>query len=199
MTTPRVEVAFVVLSAFHEPILAPVYEMLKDRVPSLLSGDLREVVAARPRVLVVCDHPGGVLWDHLPDAVVVSLRHGFGSKNYFRTSMRWYDFVCVNSAWERDMYLREDIGPRCHLASFQLFRRHVAWRSRDLRRVAPLVGDIGETEVREMRPTSSVDEHVGGLQIAVQNAAVVCRRQAGAELTCELERLVRWQPTNAPQ
>ena len=112
MTTRQVEVAFVVLSAFHRPILTPVYELLRNRVTSLLSGDLREIMAAKPKVLVVCDHPGGVLWDHLPDALVVSLRHGFGSKNYFRTSMRWYDFVCVNSAWERDMYLREGISPR---------------------------------------------------------------------------------------
>jgi CDP-glycerol glycerophosphotransferase (TagB/SpsB family) len=108
----RADVAFVVLAAFHRPILAPVYELLKRRVPSILSGDLSEIVTAKPRVLVVCDHPGGVLWTRMPDALIVSLRHGFGSKNYFRMSMRWYDFVCVNSAWERDSYLRAGITPR---------------------------------------------------------------------------------------
>ncbi len=112
MTTRRIDIAFVVLAAFHRPILSPVYERVKDRLPAILSGDLREIVAANPRVLVVCDHPGGVLWEHLPDALVVSLRHGFGSKNYFRTSMRWYDYVCVNSAWERDDCLAKGIRPR---------------------------------------------------------------------------------------
>ena len=94
---------------------------------------------------------------------------------------------------------RVHVGPRRDLASFQLLRRHVAERSGNLARVAPLVHQIGETEVREVRLTPSVDQHVGGLQIAMQNPAVVCRRETGAELTCELERLVRWQPADAPQ
>jgi hypothetical protein len=33
----------------------------------------------------------------------------------------------------------------------------------------------------------------------MQDAAVVRRRETGAELACELERLVRWQPADAPQ
>ncbi len=94
---------------------------------------------------------------------------------------------------------RVHVGPRRDLAPFLLFRRHVAWRSRDLGRVAPLVGEIRETKVRDAGATSSVDQDVGRLQIAMQNAAVVCRRETGAELACELERLVRWQPANAPQ
>ena len=94
---------------------------------------------------------------------------------------------------------RVHVGPRRDLAPFLLFRRHVAGRSRDLGRVAPLVGEIRETKVRDARAASSVDQHVRGLQIAMQDAAVVCRRETGAELACELERLVRWQPADAPQ
>ena len=94
---------------------------------------------------------------------------------------------------------RVDIGPRRHLAPFLLLRRHVAGRAGNFARVAPLVGEIRETKVREVRPTPSVDQHVRGLQIAMQDLAVVCRRKAGAQLPCELERLVRWQPADAPQ
>ena len=94
---------------------------------------------------------------------------------------------------------RVDIGPRRHFAPFLLFRRHIAGGAGDLGRVAPLVGEIRETEIREVRPTPSVDQHVRGLQIAMQNFAVVCRREAGAQLPCQLERLVRWQPADAPQ
>jgi hypothetical protein len=74
-------------------------------VPSLLSGDLRESWLHGLGCLSFATIPAGA-WDHLPNALIVSLRHGFG-KNYFRTSMRWYDFVCVNSVGT-DRYLRED-------------------------------------------------------------------------------------------
>jgi hypothetical protein len=94
---------------------------------------------------------------------------------------------------------RVHVGPRRQFAPFLLFWRHVAECSCNLRGAAPLVGQIRETEIREVRPTPSVDQHVRGLQIAMQNLAVVCCRETGAELTCKLERLVRWQPANAPQ
>ena len=94
---------------------------------------------------------------------------------------------------------RVHIGPRREPSPFQLLRRHVAGCPRNLGRVAPLVGQIRETEVREVRLAPSVDQHVRGLQIAMQNLAVVGRRETGAELACELERLVRRQPADAPQ
>jgi hypothetical protein len=77
---------------------------------------------------------------------------------------------------------RVHIGPRRNFASFLLFRRHVGWGARDLVSVAPLVGEIRETKVREVRPTPPVDQHVRGLQIAMQDFTVVRRRKAGAQL-----------------
>ncbi len=94
---------------------------------------------------------------------------------------------------------RVDIGPRGDFAPRQLFRRHVAWRPRDLGCAAATFSEIREAKVHEVRPAPPVDQHVRGFQVAVQDLALVCGRETGAELAGELERLVRWQPADAPQ
>ena len=65
--------------------------------------------------------------------------------------------------------------------------------------ILPFVHQTSEAEVGDARATSPVDEHVGRFQIAVEYAAIVGRSQTGAELPRQFERLVRWQPSNAPQ
>ncbi len=94
---------------------------------------------------------------------------------------------------------RVDVGPRRRPATFQLLRCHVAGRARNLWSIAPPGGEIGETEISEVCPTLSVDQDVRRLEISMQDAAVVRRREARAELPCELQRLVRWQSADAPQ
>jgi hypothetical protein len=88
---------------------------------------------------------------------------------------------------------------RRELAPFQLLGRHVAERSCNVARVSTLVHQIREAEIGEVRLTPPVDQHVGRLQIAMQNFSVVCGRETSAELTRELERLVGWQSADAPQ
>ena len=57
----------------------------------------------------------------------------------------------------------------------------------------------GEAEVRDADPPRAVDHHVGRLEVAMQHAALVRRREAGAELPRDLDRLVLRQPADAPQ
>ena len=59
--------------------------------------------------------------------------------------------------------------------------------------------DRGQAEVRDPHVAAAVDHDVGGLQVAVQDAAVVRGGEARADLARDLERLVRRQPADAPQ
>ncbi len=46
---------------------------------------------------------------------------------------------------------------------------------------------------------AAVEHHVGRLQISMQHAAVVRGCQPGAQLSCDLERLVGGQAADAPE
>ena len=81
----------------------------------------------------------------------------------------------------------------------KLLRRHVGRRSRNFR-AALVVFDAGrEPEVRDLRAAAAVDHDVGRLQVSMQHALVVRRREPGAELARDLDRLVLRKPPDAPQ
>ena len=56
-----------------------------------------------------------------------------------------------------------------------------------------------EAEVRDARAAAAVDHDVGGLEVPVQHALVVRRREPRAELARDVERLVGGKPADAPQ
>src|SRR5438477_51350 len=53
--------------------------------------------------------------------------------------------------------------------------------------------------VSPARVTASVDHDVGGLEIAVDDFAIVRRGQSGANLARDVHRLALWQPADALQ
>ena len=60
-------------------------------------------------------------------------------------------------------------------------------------------GERGETEVGDLGAPLAVDQDVAGLEIAMEDAALVRGAEPGAELARELERLVGGQPADAAQ
>ena len=48
----------------------------------------------------------------------------------------------------------------------------------------------GQAEIGNPDPAAAIEHDVGRLQIAMHDAAVVCRREAGADLAGELDRAV---------
>ena len=91
---------------------------------------------------------------------------------------------------------RVDVAPDRHLASFELLGRHVGGRAGDA--LGHRTGR-GEAEVHDADPAGAVEHDVRGLQIAMDHAALVGGREAGADLPRDLERLVLRQTADTPQ
>ena len=111
-SSARPSVAFFVLWEFHRPILSPVYDALRDEYPCLISNDPEEVVAFRPAVLVLADAAYDRFRARLPDTILVFTRHGFSSKQLWRTAFAGCDFACVSSPWVRRDLLKRGHRPR---------------------------------------------------------------------------------------
>jgi hypothetical protein len=80
----------------------------------------------------------------------------------------------------------------------QLLGRHVGRRAGA--RLPPRGGirQHRETEVGDARFPLRVEDDVGRLEIAMQDAAFVGRREPGAQLAAHFERFVLRQPSDAP-
>ena len=76
---------------------------------------------------------------------------------------------------------------RCAFAS-ELLRRHVLQRAGEL--VGRLARSCGNAEVGDADVPVAVDHHVGGFEIAMQHAALVCGGDARTELPRDLHCLV---------
>ena len=92
---------------------------------------------------------------------------------------------------------REQVALHRHRPARQLLGRHVGRRAGP--RVRPVVGRPRDAEIGEAHVPLAVDHHVRRLEVAVQHATFVRRRQAGAQLPRHLDRLVLRQPPDAAQ
>ena len=80
-----------------------------------------------------------------------------------------------------------------------MLRRHVGGRAVAHLGAGELVGDGGQSEIHDDHFAALVDHDVLRLEVAMDHAAVVRRRQPGAELARRLEGLVGGQPADAQQ
>ena len=93
---------------------------------------------------------------------------------------------------------RIQIALQRHLAPGKLLGRHVGRRPAT-HIAGDLFGKASQSKIHHVKRAVGVDHHVRWLQIAMQNALFMCRRHPRAQLTGHLQRLVRWQASNAPQ
>ena len=94
---------------------------------------------------------------------------------------------------------RVDVGPlRERRARRALFGRHVGRRAGQHVHVGVGPRDR-DAEVGDAHQPVVVDEHVGRLEIAMEHALRVRRREAGAELAADVDDLFRRQPADAPE
>lgn len=100
-------------SPFFHAMLDPIYELLKDDVPCLMTEHPREMVAYKPHVLVHAGQDAVRLRPELPDTVFVWTRHGFANKKIAsRIAVAGCDIACVSSDWVCEEYDRRGWRPR---------------------------------------------------------------------------------------
>lgn len=105
-------IAFHCLKPFYRPQMQPVFDLVKDRVPSLLSADTEEVIRFDPRILVVADSRYYLYRHRLPGTIVVWIRHGLADKNFAGACVRGADFACLSSDWFARDYQERNYLPR---------------------------------------------------------------------------------------
>ena len=92
---------------------------------------------------------------------------------------------------------RVHIGPlRQRSARQQLFGRPVVGCAVEHLRTRVEAGD-GDPEIRDPRLALVIDQDVGGLQDAMQDAFGVRRREPRAQLPRDVDDLLRWKPPHA--
>ena len=94
---------------------------------------------------------------------------------------------------------RVEVAAGRDFPSRELFRRHVGRCARRDVGAFDLLREAGEAEVGDARPAAAVHHDVRRLQVAVEHADLVRRRKAGADLPCDLDRLVLREMPDAPQ
>ena len=90
---------------------------------------------------------------------------------------------------------RVDVAARRHLAAGELLRRHVSGRTG----TENFTCGAGETEVGNADPAVAVEHHVRGLQVAVDDAAIVRGGEAGAHLARHFDGAVLGEAADAAE
>ncbi|MEY5002511.1 MAG: hypothetical protein RL678_320 [Pseudomonadota bacterium] len=103
-----IDVAFFLKHDWHHSIQKDIASYLrKDGVCCMFLRSIWEVVAARPKVLVVSDSLGTnrmVLGQFLPRCRIVYTRHGLGDKNFASYAAGQADVTCVSSSTVADEF-----------------------------------------------------------------------------------------------
>jgi len=107
-----VRIGFHLAHDLYRPMLEPVYQILKEEFPCLMTKELNSILAFRPQILLVADGQYGLYRPPLPNTIIVWVRHGFASKNWLSKCIMGSDFSCVSSEWLRDEYIGRGWNPR---------------------------------------------------------------------------------------
>ena len=105
-------IGFYMLHDYYWAMLEPVYSILKDEFPCLMTKNLNSIVSFKPRILLIADSRYYLYRSRLPGTIIIWVEHGFVSKNALGRAVIGADFACVSSEWLRDEYIRRSWNPR---------------------------------------------------------------------------------------
>lgn len=108
----NISIAFYVEKPFHEYMLLPIYNEVKEEFPSLISDDLREIIAFQPSALFIADKCNKVFRRYLPYTFIIWTRHGFSTKNWSHECLERCDIACLSSEWFKDFFIQRGHSPR---------------------------------------------------------------------------------------
>lgn len=97
---------------FHEPIVRPIYELLRHKHECIYATHFGPLFDFRPHVVVMGEAIFDKMREELPDALYVHTRHGLASKKITYRGASECDFMCVTSEYMRDWYLAAGARPR---------------------------------------------------------------------------------------
>jgi len=97
---------------FHHAMLDPIYALLKEEFPCLMTRDAGAIIDFKPKILVLASAHYHIFRGKLAGTIVIWVRHGFSDKNSVRHCIDGCDFACVSSNWVRDEYIRLGMHPR---------------------------------------------------------------------------------------
>lgn len=112
MVTAETRAGFFLLHKFHHAMLDPIYELLKNKLPCLLTSSPSKLIAYRPEIILLAEYFRPYFELPLPGSIVIHTRHGFSSKGMIKQAIESSDYFCVNSEWERDELARKGWRPR---------------------------------------------------------------------------------------
>ena len=96
-----------------------------------------------------------------------------------------------------DQTQRVDVAPGGDLLARQLLRSHVGRRSSARLLALDARGNSRQPKIGDADFSGAIEHYVGGLEVAMNDAAFVSRRQPGANLACDFRSLVRREPPDA--
>lgn len=107
-----VRIGFHIFYDFHHAMLEPVYSILKDEFPCLITKNLNSIVSFKPRILLIVGDRYYLYRPRLPGTIIIWVKHGFASKNALGRLITGADFACVSSEWVRNECIRRGWNPR---------------------------------------------------------------------------------------
>ncbi len=142
-----------------------------------------------------------------------ALHHGVefahqAGRAYRRAFLLGFNESCQRGGFERqlagedlveDQTQRIDVALESDFLAGQLFGRHVGRGAAAHVGTGDLAGDSSQAEIREEHLAAAIEHHVVGLQIAMEDALLMSRGEAGAQLTRDLLGFVGGEAPDAPQ
>lgn len=104
--------AFYLESPFHDAMMVPIFNEVKDQFDCLLTSSLEEIIEHDPAAVFVASKCKKVLRSSLPKSFIIWTRHGFSSKNWAAPSIKCCDIACVSSEWQKQEFMKRGHSPK---------------------------------------------------------------------------------------
>jgi CDP-glycerol glycerophosphotransferase (TagB/SpsB family) len=107
-----IRIAFFLKLEFFHAMLDPVYEILSKEFLCMFSSNEEEIINFQPHVIIQANYDHENFRKYLPCTLLVSLQHGFGTKNNSKRLIPHVDIVCISNPWFEELCRQKGIHPR---------------------------------------------------------------------------------------
>ncbi len=108
----NIRVALFLKLEFHHAMLDPVYEILNKEFLCMFTSDKEEIINFQPHVIIQAGYDHESFRKYLPNTLLISLQHGFGTKNNSKNQIPHFDIVCLSNPWFEEECKKKEIHAR---------------------------------------------------------------------------------------